>query len=163
MSSQRQKSHIPLGFGREGSCLYFIRTVSRFHPGKNLIGDHISGVMGKLGTGAFQMGEIVLDIGVINSEFFRETVSESVLNHSIAIIHWKVTEQVSFDIINGIQMHEIHPNGVAEIFQIKKISQMTCIRHCGNYIGFAGIQIAFKVCGQLNGKLYSECFDSVVV
>ena len=62
----------------------------------------------------------------------------------VSIVDREMAEQVSFEIINGVQADKVDPNGVMEVFEVYPETEITRISSPGDNISFAGIQIRIQ-------------------
>ena len=77
----------------------------------------------------------------------------------VSIVDREMAEQVSFEIINGVQACKVDPNGVMEVFEVYPETEITCISSLGDNIGFAGIQIRIQGGYEFSWKLGAESFN----
>ena len=99
---QRQYAHILLGFGGKGHGLAVVLTISRFHPGEDMVADYVASVVSQFGAGTFHVGEVVLDVVLELLKGRRDAFVEGLPNLGVVIIDREMAEQVVFEVINGV-------------------------------------------------------------
>ena len=115
---QRQNPHILFGFGGEGQCLTVVLSISRFYPGKDVVCDDVTGVVSQFGASTFKVGEVVSDVVLKALEGLWQAFVECVMNLSVVVIDRKMTKQMVFEVIDGVQPYKVDPNGMMEILKI---------------------------------------------
>ena len=130
---QWQNPHILFGFGGKGHGLTVVLTIPGFHPGESVVPDYVAGIVGQLGGSTFQVREVVLNVILELIEGRRETFVECFTNLGIPIVDRKMAEQVSFEIINGVQADKVDPNGVMEVFEVYPETEITITQKSNDY------------------------------
>lgn len=134
-------------------------TIPGFHPGEDVVTDYVAGIVGQLGGSTFQVREVVLNVILELIEDRRETFVECLTDLGVSIVDRKMAEQVTFEIINGVQADKVDPNGVMEVFEVYLETEITCISSLGDNISFAGIQIRIQSGHKFNWQLGTEGFN----
>ena len=137
---QWQYAHILFGLGGKGHSLAVVLMVPGYHPGEDMVADYVAGIVGQLGGSTFQVREVVLNVILELLKGRRETF----VDLGVSIVDRKMAEQVSFEIINGVQADKVDPNGVMEVFEVYPETEITRISSPGDNISFAGIQIRIQ-------------------
>ena len=134
-------------------------TIPGFHPGEDVVTDYVADIVGQLGGSTFQVREVVLNVILELIEDRRETFVECLTDLGVSIVDRKMAEQVTFEIINGVQADKVDPNGVMEVFEVYPETEITCISSLGDNISFAGIQIRIQSGYEFSWKLGTEGFN----
>ena len=108
---QRQNTHILFGFSGKGHGLAVVLTIPGFYPGEDMVADYVASIVGQLGGSTFQVREVVLNVILELIEDRRETFVECLTDLGVSIVDRKMAEQVTFEIINGVQADKVDPNG----------------------------------------------------
>ena len=96
-----------------------------------MVTDYVAGIVGQLGGSTFQVREVVLNVILELLKGRRETFVECLTDLGVSIVDRKMAEQVTFEIINGVQADKVDPNGVMEVFDVYPETEIT-ITHKSN-------------------------------
>ena len=97
------------GLRYEGHGLTVVLAIPGFHPGEDMVADYVAGIVGQLGASTFQVREVVLNVILELVEDRRETFVECLTDLGVSIVDRKMAEQVTFEIINGVQADKVVP------------------------------------------------------
>ena len=91
---EREESHKLKHLGCKSSSLRVVGLISRYHPGKDVVGDYIASIVRKFGARAFHVGEVIFDSFVVRLQPLRHSSIESITHFCSRIIHRKMADYV---------------------------------------------------------------------
>ena len=98
-----------------------------------MVTDYVAGIVGQLGGSTFQVREVVLNVILELLKGRRETFVECLTDLGVSIVDRKMAEQVTFEIINGVQADKVDPNGVMEVFEVYPETEITITQKSNDY------------------------------
>lgn len=156
---QRQNTHILFGFNGKGHSLAVVLTIPGFYPGEDKVASYVASIMGQLGTSTFLVCEVILDIVLECLEGHGEVFAEVLTNLGIVIIDREMAKQMVFEIVDGVEMDEVNPDGMMEVFKVYTETEITSISHPGDNIRFAGGQVFVQSGHKFSWQLGAEGFN----
>ena len=118
MYLKRQNPHILFCFGGKGQGLTVVLSISRFYPGEDVVCDDVTGVVSQFRASTFKVSEVVSDVVLKALEGLWQAFVECVMNLSVVVIDRKMTKQMAFEVIDGVQPDEVDPDRMMEILKV---------------------------------------------
>ena len=155
--------HVLLYLVTETVTLEPVGAVTRFNPGEQIVCDDVSSIVCQLGARAFHMDEVVGYGFLVDLHGLWQRLEERLLNPSRLIVYGEVTDDVIFNIVDGVLMEKWHLYRVVEVFNIDPVAQITSISNTGDDITFVGGDVFIQRGGEADGELLTQSSDCLSI